>query len=236
VAAQPLPRKPKPQKTPQSVHAPQNPKQYSNTPGATGAALTNITVARILRPHGVRGEVAAEILTDFPERLTKLKSAELWDGKSEPRRVAVRSCWLSTSRGGQAIFHFAGFDTMTAAEKLVGLEVQIPLAGRMPLPASSYYISDLIGCEVFERAREKTPDDSSGKTADGSVGKSQDKNASLIGRVRDVQSGGTPILVVDSAQGELLIPLAQEICVHVDTAARRIEVILPEGLRELNHS
>jgi len=176
----------------------------------TGGAAEYITVARILRPHGVRGEVAAEILTDFPERLTKLKSAELWDGKSEPRRVAVRSCWLSTSRGGQAIFHFAGSDTMTAAEKLIGLEVQIPLADRMPLPSSSYYISDLIGCEVYEKV------------------------GALIGRVRDVQSGGTPILAVDSAQGELLIPLAQEICVNVDTAARRIEVILPEGLRELN--
>ncbi len=115
-----------------------------------------ITVARILRPHGVRGEVAAEILTDFPERLKKLKSAELWDGKSEPRRVAIRSCWLSHSRGGQAIFHFAGSDSMTDAEKLAGLEVQIPLADRMPLPSSSYYISDLIGCEVHEACARKS--------------------------------------------------------------------------------
>jgi 16S rRNA processing protein RimM len=171
-----------------------------------------ITVARILRPHGVRGEVAAEILTDFPERLKKLKSAELWDGKSEPKRVAIRSCWLSHSRGGQAVFHFEGSGSMSDAEKLAGLEVQIPLADRIPLPSTSYYISDLIGCEVHE------------------------KTGALLGRVRDVQFAGTPLLVVDSAQGELLIPLAQEICIHVDTAARRIEVILPEGLRELNQS
>jgi 16S rRNA processing protein RimM len=176
------------------------------------AGSERITVARILRPHGVRGEVAAEILTDFPERLKKLKSAELWDGKSDPRRVAIRSCWLSHSRGGQAIFHFEGSGSITDAEKLAGLEVQIPLADRMPLPSTSYYISDLTGCEVYEQG------------------------ASLIGRVRDVQFAGTPLLVVDSAQGELLIPLAQEICIHVDTAARRIEVILPEGLRELNQS
>lgn len=175
-------------------------------------------MARILRPHGVRGEVAAEILTDFPERLKKLKSAELWDGKSEPRRVAIRSCWLSHSRGGQAIFHFEGSGSMTDAETLTGLEVQIPLADRMPLPSSSYYISDLIGCEVFEKLPEKTRDD----------------NTTLIGRVRDVQFAGAPLLVVDSAQGELLIPLARDICVHVDIVARRIEVLLPEGLRELN--
>ena len=186
-------------------------------------------MARILRPHGVRGEVAAEILTDFPERLKKLKSAELWDGKSEPRRVAIRSCWLSHSRGGQAIFHFEGSDSMTDAEKLTGLEVQIPLADRMPLPSSSYYISDLIGCEVHERAREAS-------RAEAHENVHEKTDGSLIGRVRDVQFAGTPLLVVDSAQGELLIPLAQDICVHVDTAARRIEVILPEGLRELNQS
>jgi 16S rRNA processing protein RimM len=200
-----------------------------HTPGA------NITVARILRPHGLRGEVAAEILTDFPERLKKLKSAELWDGKSEPRRVAVRSCWLSHSRGGQAIFLFGGSDSMSDAEKLTGLEVQIPLADRMPLPSGSYYISDLIGCEVFEKAREKAHDQAHEDARDKSQDEAREQSGtSLIGRVRDVQFAGTPLLVVDSAQGELLIPLAQDICVQVDTAARRIEVILPEGLRELN--
>lgn len=176
----------------------------------------NVTVARILRPHGRRGEVAAEILTDFPERLTKLKNAELWSERgAAPRRVAIRSCWLSQSRGGQAIFHFENSDSISDAEKLVGLEVQIPLAERMPLPAANYYVTDLIGCEVFEQ------------------------NGAAVGRVRDVQFtgegvAGTPILVVDSARGELLIPLAQEICVRVDTSARRIEVSLPEGLLDLN--
>jgi 16S rRNA processing protein RimM len=168
-----------------------------------------------LRPHGVRGEVAAEILTDFPERLTRLSSAELWDGRGVPRRAAVRKCWLSHSRGGQAIFHFAECESVDDARKLVGLEVQVPLADRVKLPAGSYYISDLVGCAVRE------------------------KDGVEVGRVRDVEIhgdeiSGTPNLVVDTARGELLIPLAQEICVDVDTVARRIEVVLPEGLRELN--
>jgi 16S rRNA processing protein RimM len=171
-----------------------------------------VTVARILRPYGRRGEVAAEILTDFPERLTRLKAATLWDGRAEPRRAAIRSCWISHSRGGQAIFHFEGSDSISSAEKLVGLEVQIPLSERMALPSGSYYVSDLTGCEVCE------------------------KDGAALGHVSEVQiTGGTPLLVVDSSRGELLIPLAQEICVRVDTAARRIEVVLPEGLRELNH-
>jgi 16S rRNA processing protein RimM len=169
-----------------------------------------------LRPHGIRGEVAAEILTDFPDRLTRLKSAQLWNGRTEPRRALVRSCWLSHSRGGQAIFLFEGSDSISDAEKLVGLEVQIPLSERVSLPAGSFYVSDLVGCEVYERDGGK-----------------------LIGRVRDLQFPGeelkgTPLLEVDSASGELLIPLAQEICVQINTAARRIEVVLPEGLHDLN--
>ena len=185
-------------------------------------------MARILRPHGRRGEVACEILTDFPHRFKSLKSVELIGVRGDgylgvPRRVAVRSCWISHSRGGQAIFLFEGSNSISEAEKLVGLDVQIPLSERMTLPSGSYYITDLAGCEVRE-ALASSPAVQSGST---------------IGRVRDVQTtgegvSGTPILVVDSPAGELLIPLAQDICVRVDTAARVIEVVLPEGLRDLN--
>ncbi len=142
---------------------------------------SRVTLARILRPHGRRGEVAAEILTDFPERLTRLKSAQLWNGRTEPpRSVQVRSCWLSHSRGGQAIFLFEGSNSISDAEKLVGLEVQIPLSERISLPAGSFYVNDLVGCEVYERDGGK-----------------------LIGQVRDVQFPGeelkgTPLLEVDS--------------------------------------
>lgn len=181
--------------------------------------MQRVTVARILRPHGRRGEVACEILTDFPERLKNLREALLWDSRpaapAEPRPVKILSCWISQSRGEQAIFHIEGSESISDAEKLVGLDVQISLAERAALPEGSYYVTDLIGCEVFER---------------GGAG---------IGRVRDAQFtgegvAGTPILVVDSPRGELLIPLAQEICVRIDLTARRIEVVLPEGLLELN--
>ncbi len=176
-----------------------------------------VTLARIVRPHGRRGEVAAAILTDFPERLTSLREAYLWSGTGEPRRVGIRSCWLSRSRGGQAIFHFDGCEGIADAERLRGYEVQVPLAERLPLPAGRYYVTDLIGCEV--RERDATP----------------------LGRVRDVElpgeaPQGTPLLVVKTPLGELLIPLAEEICTRIDVAARRIEVVLPEGLRELNQS
>ena len=179
-----------------------------------------VTVARILRPHGVKGEVAAEILTDFPERLKRLTSVDLFNpvggtAADAVRRCGVLSCWLSQSRGGQAIFHFQGSNSIDDAKQLVGLEVQIPLADRLTLPAGSYYVTDLAGCDVVE--------------SDGRV----------LGRVREVEIHGqeivgTPNLVVDSPSGELLIPLAQDICTNIDIGARRITVSLPDGLRDLN--
>jgi 16S rRNA processing protein RimM len=179
-----------------------------------------VTVARVLRAHGRRGEVAAEILTDFPQRLTKLASAELYNPKTHTvpnggRSTRVLSCWLSHSRGGQAIFHFEGSDSIDDAKRLVGLEVQIPLAERPRLPGGSYYVSDLTGCEVV------------------------DQHSGTLGRVADVEFigegvAGTPNLVVDSPRGEILIPLAEDICVDINVAGKRITVSLPEGLRDLN--
>lgn len=186
------------------------------------APSSRVTLARVLRPHGRHGEIAAEILTDFPERLTKLKKVLLRDERRNSLRdTQIHTCWLSKSRGGQAIFHFEDSHSISDAKKLVGLEIQVPLSERISLPAGSYYVTDLIGCEVLDPGKE-------------SAG-----NAVKIGVVRDVQfSGedvaGTPNLVIDSARGELLIPLACEICRRIDTAARRIEVALPDGLLGLN--
>ena len=176
-----------------------------------------LTLARILRPWGRRGEVAAEILTDFLQRLTGRSEAWLAAAGSAPRRVKIRSCRIHL---GQAIFHFEGVDSISDAEKLRGCEVQVPLADRAPAGEGRHYISDLIGCAICEEG-----------------------SAAALGTVQDVQraadeSAGAAadswVLVVATPRGELLIPLAAEICTHIDTAGRRIEVRLPEGLRDLN--
>jgi 16S rRNA processing protein RimM len=183
--------------------------------------IDRLTLARLLRPHGIRGEIAAEILTDFPERLTKLREAWLWDGSAaEPREISVERCWLSVARGGQAVFKFAGVDRIEDVEKLRGMEVQVPLSERMELPGGSYYINELEGCEVWERAEGK--------------GAAEDSGETKLGIVSGVQESGTPVLEVDTPEGEVLIPLATEICRKIDVSARRIEVVMPEGLRELN--
>ena len=98
--------------------------------------IDRLTLARLLRPHGIRGEIAAEILTDFPERLTKLREVWLWDARADAlQKITVEKCWLSFTRGGQAVFKFAGADRIEDVEKLRGLEVQVPLSERMELPA-----------------------------------------------------------------------------------------------------
>lgn len=191
-------------------------------------------MARILRARGNKGEVAAEILTDFPERLTKLKEVyvEQAGGKVEPRRVALQSCWLSQNHRGQAVFHFEGVHSISEAEKFRGLEVLLPFEQRVTLPEGQYFVSDLIGCAVFESPVAPS--------VLASPPCSLAEAPSLLGKVRDVQfpgeqQAGTPILEVETSSGEILIPLAVDICAKIDTAARRIDVTLPEGLRELNH-
>jgi 16S rRNA processing protein RimM len=192
-----------------------------------------VLVARILRARGNKGEVAAELLTDFPERLTQLREifVGLADGKNEPRRLALKSCWLSQNHRGQAVFHFEGVASISEAEKFRGLEVLLPFEQRVALPAGQYFVSDLVGCSVFENPAS-TPLMSSSPC-------SLAEAPSLLGTVRDVQFpgeeiSGTPLLEVETAHDEILIPLAVDICTKIDTKARRIDVVLPEGLRDLN--
>lgn len=192
-----------------------------------------VQVARILRARGNKGEVAAEILTDFPERLKRLREvfAGHADGKDEPRRLALKSCWLSQNHRGQAVFHFEGVDSISEAEEFRGLDVLLPFEQRVTLPAGRYFVFDLIGCSVFE-----TP---ASPSAMSSPPCSLAEAPALLGTVRDVQflgeeTSGTPLLEVETSGGEILIPLALDICTKIDTAARRIDVILPDGLRDLN--
>lgn len=192
-----------------------------------------VILARILRPRGNKGEVAVELLTDFPERLKVMREVFLRDGagKSEPRAAAVKAFWINQNHRGQAVYYFEGCASISEAEKFRGMEVLIPFEQRVTLPAGKYFVSDLVGCSVFESAAEP-PVVSSSPCSLASA-------PALVGTVSDVQMtgegvSGTPLLVVSTRNGELLIPLAEDICTRIDPAARRIDVILPEGLRDLN--
>jgi 16S rRNA processing protein RimM len=153
-----------------------------------------MVVARLLRARGIKGELAAFPLTEHPERL---KTVYVRDAPLEVERA-----WMHKDR---LILKFRGVDTRNDAEKLEGAEVSIPSEERPPAPDGEYYLSDLVGCEVFDATRR-------------------------IGVVTGWQDhGGTPLLEVDN----LLIPFARSICVEIDVEARRIRIDPPEGLLDL---
>ncbi|HEY6126777.1 MAG TPA: hypothetical protein VIW23_01210 [Candidatus Acidoferrum sp.] len=190
-----------------------------------------LTVAHILRARGNKGEVSAELLTDFPDRLAEIKEMFLCAESGARRGVVLHSFWLDRNRPGYGVFHFEGVNSISDAELLRGLEVQIPFDRRVVLPAGSYFVTDLIGCAVFELPESTSLVSSSPCSLADSP--------ALLGKVSDVYfpgegQPGTPLLALETSNGELLVPLAEDICVRIDVAARRIEARLPEGLRDLN--
>ena len=171
-------------------------------------ASDSLTIGRILKSHGNRGEVAAEILTDFPDRFQAGNELWLSDGSASQPRV-LEGSWFHK---GRVILKFRGCDSITDAEALAGLWIEIPRAERRPLPPGIVYLSDLIGCVVRE-------------------------NGQTVGTVEAIEeTGATPVLNVRTSEGELLIPFAAEICQTVDVEKQEIQVRLPEGLQELNRT
>lgn len=190
-----------------------------------------VLVARILRPRGNKGEVLAELFTDHPSRLSSLQKLYLREGQKEPQSIGLRNFWVDRNHPEHGIFHFENCASIDAAEKLRGLEVLIPITDRVTLPSGSYFVSDLIGCSVFEIP--------AGESKLSSPACAMEEAPRMLGTVRDVffpgeGTAGTPLLQVETSAGELLVPLAVDICRSIDVAARRIDVTLPEGLSDLN--
>jgi 16S rRNA processing protein RimM len=180
-----------------------------------------VQIASILRPRGNKGEVAAVLLTDFPTRISTLPKVYLAKGQQEPQPVALQRFWMDQNHPGQGVFHFAGISSISEAEGFRGYDVFLPFEDRVQLAAGQYFVTDLIGCSIFESS------------------KADNTEVRALGTVRDVAfpgeaQPGTPLLQVDSQQGELLIPLAEDICTKIDVAAKRIEVVLPEGLLDVS--
>ena len=161
------------------------------------------------------GEVAAEILTDFPELFAARRRLFLLEQNGSRRELHLESFWPHKHR---LVMKFEAIDSISDAESLVGGEVQIPSDERAPLEEGSVYVSDLIGCAVWIS------------------GPGRRDSAQEIGAVADVTfgAGEAPILTVKQGPRELLIPFAQAFIKVVDTAAKRVELELPEGMLELD--
>jgi len=190
-----------------------------------------VQVARVLRPRGNKGEVTAELLTDFPARLSTFKQVHLRKGNGEPSPSGLQHFWMDRNHPGMGVFHFAGCTTIAEAEKLRGYDVLLPFEERVELRAGQYFVTDLIGCTVFELPGEAA------KLSSPPC--AMEEVPRVLGTVRDVfltgeGVAGTPLLQVETPHGELLVPLAEDICTRIDVATRRIDVRLPEGLGDIN--
>lgn len=190
-----------------------------------------VQVARILKPRGNKGEVLAELLTDSPERFGNLKQVWLGKGDLEPQATGLQNFWVDRNHPETGVFHFAGCASIPDAERFRGCDILLPFDERVKLPAGKYFVTDLIGCTVFEVTEDQP------KLASPACALEQAPR--VLGTVQDVffpgeGVAGTPLLQVDTPKGELLIPLAEDICTQIHVAERRIDVRLPEGLSELN--
>jgi 16S rRNA processing protein RimM len=166
-----------------------------------------VAVARAVKTRGLRGEIVAELLTDFPERFDGLDRliAVAPDGKRTS--LILEEHWFHQ---GRVVLKFEGLDSIEAAGALVGYEFTVPESERVELEEDEFYDWELEGCLV--------------ETVEGEP----------LGRVREImRTGGVEMLVVDNMEGrDYLIPMAEDICVEINVEQKLIRVDVPEGLLE----
>ena len=167
-----------------------------------------VLVGRIARPHGLRGQVIVNPETDFVEDRF-VTGATVWARSN--RGDEALTITSARVQNGRPVIGFAGYSNIEDAERLAGLELRVPEETLPALGDGVYYQHQLVGCEV--------------ETVAGAP----------VGEVSRVDGGaGGSLLAVRGVRGEVLIPLAQHICVEIDVAAKRIRIDPPDGLLELN--
>jgi 16S rRNA processing protein RimM len=168
-----------------------------------------VAIAKLTRTRGLRGELVADVLTDFPERFEETETVFVVKPNGERGELKLEKHWFQKNR---VVLKFAGIDSIEAAEEFVNSEICVLESEAVELEEDEFFDWELAGCRV--------------ETIDGE----------RIGTVREVmRTGGTEILVVDSeadAGKDFLIPFANDICVETDVENKLIRVDLPEGLLE----
>ncbi|MFP4343593.1 MAG: ribosome maturation factor RimM [Anaerolineales bacterium] len=161
-----------------------------------------LAVGRIGRPHGVRGELRAEILTDAPERLPEIPQVYLGRRHTPYKVQSVRL------HKGMMLLQLEGVEDRDAAEALRGALVQVAVQDALPLEEGEYYQYQLVGVDVETEAGEP------------------------LGQIVEVLNlpEANDVLVVEGARGEVLLPVTQEVVVDLDLEARRLVVRLLPGL------
>jgi 16S rRNA processing protein RimM len=167
-----------------------------------------IIVARAVRTRGLKGELVADILTDFPERFEDVSELTAVAAGRERKQVELENYWFQNDR---MVLKFAGYDSIETAKALVGYEFGLPEAERVELDEDEYYDWELEGCSVENKLGES------------------------IGKVREVmRTGGVELLVIEDGTGrEVFVPMAESIVVDIDISQKKILIDPPEGLLDL---
>jgi 16S rRNA processing protein RimM len=165
----------------------------------------------VVKTQGRRGEVAAEILSDVPDRFViRMKLLALpKELNADRRELVVEELW---PHKGLLVLKFAGVDSISDAETLIGSELQVESSQRSELQAGWNYVSDLVGCTVLDQGRE-------------------------IGSIEDVQfgAGEAPLLIVREASDRRVeVPFAEAYLDGVDLPKKQVRMNLPEGLLDVN--
>ncbi len=166
-----------------------------------------VVIARAVKPRGLKGEIVAELLTDFPDRFEDVEELILVAPDGERSSGRLEDYWFQNDR---VILKLADYDDVETAKDLVGFEFAVPESERVPLPQDQYYDWELEGCTV--------------KVGNETIGKVQSV----------IKTGGAEILRIADVDGkEHLVPLVDSIVVEIDTAEKLIVVDPPDGLLDL---
>ncbi|HTU41025.1 MAG TPA: ribosome maturation factor RimM [Candidatus Aquilonibacter sp.] len=170
-----------------------------------------ITLARVMKAQGRHGEVASQIFSNIPDRfVVGMKLFALPQEPASPRReLEIEGIW---PHKGLLVLKFVGIDSISAAETLAGCELQVPRNQRSQLQPGWNYVSDLVGCRVFDGDRE-------------------------IGRIEEIRfgAGEAPLLIVRDAAAKLLdVPFAKAYLDRVNLEQKQVRMKLPDGLLEVN--
>ena len=165
-----------------------------------------VAIAKIAKPRGLKGEVIADLLTDFPERFNELVDLTAVGADGRRSELKIENAWF---QNGRVVLKFEGVDSVEQAEDLRNLEICVAETEAIKLESDEYYDWQLADLDVITVGGER------------------------LGSVREImRTGGTENLVVAGKTREFLIPFAESICVEVDLERKRILVDPPEGLLE----
>ena len=167
-----------------------------------------IIIARAVRTRGLKGELLAEVLTDFPARFEQVSELIGVSPSGERNQVELESHWFQNDR---MVLKFTGYDSIDSAKVLVGYEFGLPEAERVELAKDEFYDWELEGCLV------------------------ENKLGGNVGKVREVmRTGGVELLVVENEERrEVFVPMVASIVIDIDISGKKILIDPPEGLLDL---